>query len=47
MDERDGKVLWRFEANQQWKASPMTYMVDGKQFVAIAGGSNILCFGLF
>ena len=47
LDERDGKVLWRFGANQQWKASPMTFMADGKQFVAIAGGSNILCFGLF
>jgi PQQ-dependent dehydrogenase (methanol/ethanol family) len=47
IDERDGKTLWRFRANQQWKASPMTYMVDGKQLVAIAGGSNILCFGLF
>lgn len=46
IDERDGKTLWHFGANQQWKASPMTYMVDGKQFVAIAGGSNILCFGL-
>jgi PQQ-dependent dehydrogenase (methanol/ethanol family) len=47
IDERDGKTLWHFGANQQWKASPMTYMADGKQFVAIAGGANILCFGLF
>ncbi len=28
------------------KTSPMTYMVGGKQFVAIAIGPNILCFGL-
>ena len=28
------------------KASPMTFTVDGKQFVAIAAGPNILCFGL-
>ena len=41
-----GKAVWRFHANQSWKASPMTYMVDGKQYVAIAAGSNILTFGL-
>jgi alcohol dehydrogenase (cytochrome c) len=46
IDERDGRTLWRFGANQAWKASPMTFIVDGKQFVAIAGGANILCFGL-
>lgn len=32
--------------NRRWKASPMTYMADGKQFVAIAAGSNILVFAL-
>jgi hypothetical protein len=24
----------------------MTYMAGGKQFVAVAAGPNILCFGL-
>jgi hypothetical protein len=28
------------------KSSPMTYNVDGKQFVALAVGSNVMCFGL-
>jgi hypothetical protein len=28
------------------KASPMTYMIDGKQFIAVAAGPAILCFGL-
>jgi PQQ-dependent dehydrogenase (methanol/ethanol family) len=46
MDERNGKPLWHFVTNGENKASPMTYMVGGKQFVAIAIGSNILCFGL-
>ena len=41
-----GKPVWRFPANQHWKASPMTYTVDGKQYVAIAAGSHILAFGL-
>jgi glucose dehydrogenase len=46
LDERDGKALWHFPTNGINKASPMTYMVGGKQFVAVAVGPNILCFGL-
>ncbi len=46
VDAVDGKPLWHFQANQSWKASPMTYMFDGKQHIAIAGGSNIIAFAL-
>jgi hypothetical protein len=28
------------------KASPMTFRVGGEQYVVVAAGSNILCFGL-
>ena len=45
-DATDGRPLWRFQANQRWKASPMIYRADGTQFVAIAAGSNILVFAL-
>lgn len=46
LDERDGNTLWHFPTNGINKASPMTYLVGGKQFVALAVGPNILCFGL-
>ena len=46
VDERDGKTLWRMPLNATMKTSPMTYAVDGEQFVALAVGSNIMCFGL-
>jgi alcohol dehydrogenase (cytochrome c) len=46
VDARTGSYLWHFEASEPWKASPMTYMVDGRQYVAIASGSNILSFAL-
>ena len=46
LDERIGKPLWHFPAGSENKTSPMTYMVGGEQFVAIAIGPNILCFGL-
>ena len=45
-ESRTGKLLWHFQASENWKASPMTYMVRGKQYVAVAAGSNIISFGL-
>jgi PQQ-dependent dehydrogenase (methanol/ethanol family) len=46
VDARDGKTLWRFPTNGENKTSSMTYTVNGKQYVALAVGPNILCFGL-
>jgi PQQ-dependent dehydrogenase (methanol/ethanol family) len=46
VDQRDGKTLWQFPTNVRMKASPMTFTMRGKQYVAIAAGPNILCFGL-
>jgi glucose dehydrogenase len=46
VDERNGKTLWQFPTNVRMKASPITFLVDGKQYIAVAAGPNILCFGL-
>jgi PQQ-dependent dehydrogenase (methanol/ethanol family) len=46
VDQRDGRTLWRFPTNVRMKASPMTFALDGQQFVVVAAGPNILCFGL-
>jgi alcohol dehydrogenase (cytochrome c) len=46
VDARSGRYLWHFDSNQPWKASPMTYAIDGRQYIAIASGSNILSFSL-
>ena len=45
-DAVTGKVLWSFQTNESWKASPMTYTFDGKQYIAVAAGSHILSFGI-
>jgi alcohol dehydrogenase (cytochrome c) len=45
-DAANGSVLWQFPTNQTWKASPMTYVFDNKQYIAIAIGQNIVAFGL-
>jgi PQQ-dependent dehydrogenase (methanol/ethanol family) len=46
VDERNGKTLWHFTTNGENKASPMTYTAAGQQFIVIAIGPNIVCFGL-
>jgi PQQ-dependent dehydrogenase (methanol/ethanol family) len=46
VNQRNGEKLWHFTTNGENKASPMTYMVGDKQFIALAVGPNILCFSL-
>jgi PQQ-dependent dehydrogenase (methanol/ethanol family) len=46
VEAKTGETLWHFEAGNVWKASPMTYTVDGRQYVAVAGGANIMVFGM-
>lgn len=46
VDAVNGRELWQFQTSQLWSASPMTYVFDGKQYVAVAAGSTILAFGL-
>lgn len=46
VDDKHGKPLWHFTTNVPMKASPMTYSVDGNQYVATVAGPNIICFGL-
>jgi len=45
VEAKSGELLWYFHTNELWKASPMTYVAGGKQYVAVAAGSNILAFG--
>jgi alcohol dehydrogenase (cytochrome c) len=45
-DAATGKALWSFQTSALWKASPMTYVFDNKQYVAVAAGSTIIAFGL-
>jgi PQQ-dependent dehydrogenase (methanol/ethanol family) len=46
VDAGTGKTLWHFNTNEAWKASPMTYTVNGHQYVAIASGGNVLTFAV-
>ena len=46
VDQKDGKRLWHIPTNETIKTAPVTYTVRGRQYIAIAAGANILCFGL-
>jgi alcohol dehydrogenase (cytochrome c) len=46
VDASTGKPVWQFPFNGTFRASPMTYQFDEKQYVAIASGSNVVVFGL-
>ena len=46
VDAATGRALWHFNTGQKFAASPMTYAVNGTQFVAIAAQSDILAFKL-
>lgn len=46
LDAATGARLWQFPAGGQIVAAPVTYEVDGRQFVALAAGHNILAFAL-
>jgi alcohol dehydrogenase (cytochrome c) len=46
VDARNGKALWHFNTGQEISASPMSYAIAGKQYVAIAAGSDVFSFAL-
>ena len=45
-DGRKGTPLWHFNVGQLIHASPMSYAINGKQYFAIAAGSDIFAFAL-
>lgn len=46
VDAQTGISLWHFNTGQSIHASPMSYAVNGKQYVAIASGSDVFAFAL-
>jgi alcohol dehydrogenase (cytochrome c) len=46
LDAKTGKVLWNVPLAARWHSSPMSYAVDGKQYVAVAVNSGVMAFGL-
>jgi alcohol dehydrogenase (cytochrome c) len=46
VEAQNGKPLWHFNTGQAMSASPMSYAVEDKQYIAIAAGSDVFTFAL-
>jgi alcohol dehydrogenase (cytochrome c) len=46
VDAESGELLWRFQTGGAIYANPVTYLSEGKQFIAIAAGSALVTFAL-
>ena len=45
-DASSGKILWKFQTGGVVIAPPVSYLMNGKQYVTVAGGSSLLSFTL-
>ena len=46
LDARTGEMLWKASLGGQIANGPITYMVDGKQYVSTISGNSLITFGL-
>ena len=46
LDAETGEELWHINVGSRVHAAPMSYMIDGKQYVAVAAGNVLYTFGL-
>jgi alcohol dehydrogenase (cytochrome c) len=46
VDARSGKDLWHIQLGAAIYSSPMTYSLDGKQYVVIPSGAALFAFAL-
>jgi alcohol dehydrogenase (cytochrome c) len=46
LDAKTGAPLWQFQVGGMVRSNPMTYLVDGKQHVAVGAGRAVFVFAL-
>ena len=46
LDAKTGKYLWHYQTGGTHAASPMSYAVDGRQYIALTAGSVLFSFAL-
>ena len=46
LDARNGKPLWKTNAGGEIAMGPMTYEVNGKQYIVFAAGSSLFSYTL-
>jgi alcohol dehydrogenase (cytochrome c) len=46
LDADSGREVWRVPLGGNTKAAPISFRVDGRQVIAVAGGRALFMFGL-
>jgi alcohol dehydrogenase (cytochrome c) len=46
LDARNGNLLWKFTVGAPVVSGPMSYSVNGKQYIAVSAGSSLFAFAL-
>ena len=46
LDAKTGKHLWHFQTGGNNAASPMSFAINGKQYIALSAGNNLFTFAL-
>ena len=46
LDAKTGQSLWQFQSGGPVRANPMSFAVDGRQHIAVAGGRAFIVFAL-
>jgi alcohol dehydrogenase (cytochrome c) len=46
LDARTGKLLWNVQLGGAILMNPMTYSVNGRQYIAVDAGTSLYVFGL-
>ena len=46
LDAKSGKLLWKSALGGQIVMAPITYQMDGKQYVSVISGNSLVTFGL-
>ena len=46
LEAANGKLLWHYQTGERIKSSPMSFAVDGTQYVAVSSGSVLFAFAL-
>jgi outer membrane protein assembly factor BamB len=46
LDATAGRALWHFHASDSIASAPISYALDGKQYIAISTGNTLYSFAL-
>jgi alcohol dehydrogenase (cytochrome c) len=46
IDAKAGKLLWKASLGGQIVMAPITFQVEGKQYLSVISGHNLVTFGL-